>query len=447
MAATGERSEAVVEQRLAAWLPGPGRPDPVQTLADQAQTRLTELVPIRHGRMAVSPFTFFRGAAAIMADDLAACETSGLRVQSCGDAHLTNFGMFAAPDRRLVFDVNDFDETDVAPFDWDVRRLAASVAIAARDNGFDAQTQRRAAREAAVGYQLALTQLAGLPFLEAWYTRIDVEPLLTMADAKIAARQAKGMRRQAAKAQRRTSLQALGRFAERVDGEFRIKPAPPVITPLPEELRDVMDGLIGDALSSYVDTLEPSERLVAEHYRFIDVARKVSGVGSVGTDGYMVLMMGYREDDPLFLQFKEAQPSVLTRHAPPSRHASEGERVVAGQRIMQTAGDPFLGWYVHAGTERHFYVRQLRDMKGSLDPHGMDRNALAMYGRLCGACLGRAHARSRHPAQLLAYVGRGSAFPNAIEEFALRYADQNDRDFEAFTAALDDERLPVQYGV
>jgi uncharacterized protein (DUF2252 family) len=419
----------------------------VRTLAEQAQTRLAELVPIRHGRMAVSPFAFFRGAAAIMADDLAAGEPTGLLVQSCGDAHLTNFGMFAAPDRRLVFDVNDFDETDVAPFEWDVKRLAASVAIAARDSGFDEPTQRLVARESALGYQLALSRLADLPFLEAWYTRIDVEPLLTMADANITSKQSTRLRRQVAKAQRRTGLQALGRFAQLVQGEFRIKPAPPVITPLPEELRDVTADLIADALSQYVQTLEPSQRVVARHYRFVDAARKVSGVGSVGTDGYMLLMMGHRDDDPLFLQFKEAQPSVLSRHAPPSPHASEGERVVTGQRIMQTAGDPFLGWYVHEGTERHFYVRQLRDMKGSLDPSTMRPNALRLYARLCGACLGRAHARSGHPAQLLGYVGRGNAFPNALEAFALRYADQNDRDYEAFMQALRDQRLPVVYGI
>jgi uncharacterized protein (DUF2252 family) len=296
--------------------------------------------------MAVSPFTFFRGGTAIMAGDLATTETSGLLVQSCGDAHLTNFGMFAAPDRRLVFDLNDFDETYVASFEWDLKRLAASVAVAARDNGFGEQSQRRIARASALGYQQALAGLARQPFLEIWYTRFDVTPLVKLAETKVTRQQSKMLRRRVAQAQARTSLQALGRFAQPVDGEFRIKPQPPVITPLPADQRDQMAGLVQDALVHYVETLEPSQRVVARHYR---VARKVSGVGSVGTDGYTVLLMGHRDDDPLFLQFKEAQKSVLAPYSMPGMHDSEGERVVTGQRIIQAASDPFLGWYVDAG--------------------------------------------------------------------------------------------------
>jgi uncharacterized protein (DUF2252 family) len=455
---TTRRARELIEQGRAArkqvprrshgeWEPRADRRDPVAVLAEQAEQRLPELVPIRHGRMAVSPFTFFRGGAAIMADDLAATATTGLSVQSCGDAHLTNFGMYAAPDRRLVFDVNDFDETHVASFEWDVKRLAASLAVAARDNRFGGRAQLRIARAAAVGYQQALRQLTGLPFLEAWYTRLDVAPLMELADAEISPRQAQGMRRQVDKAHRRTSLQALGRFAQQVDGEFRIRPQPPVITTVPAELRDETTVLVEDALAHYTGTLEPSQRVVADYYRFVDVARKVSGVGSVGTDGYMVLMMGDRDDDPLFLQFKEAQPSVLAPYTAAATFGSHGERVVTGQRIMQTSSDPFLGWYVHPPTGRHFYVRQLRDMKGSLNPSGMDRDAMAVYGRLCGGCLARAHARSGRPAQLLGYVGTGAAFPDAIADFSLRYADQNDRDYQRFMQALRDGRLPAVYGV
>jgi uncharacterized protein (DUF2252 family) len=439
--------ERVPRRAHGEWEPGAARRGPVETLAEQARTRIAELVPIRHGRMAVSPFTFFRGGAAIMADDLAATPTTGLLVQSCGDAHLTNFGMFAAPDRRLVFDLNDFDETHIASFEWDLKRLAASVAVAARDNGFDEQVQRRIARASALGYQKALERLAEQPFLEIWYTRFDVTPLIELADSRVTQKQSKMLRRSVAKAETRTSLQALGRFAQQIDGEFRIKPQPPVITPVPADQRERMTALVRDALEHYVGTLEPSQRVVARHYQFADIARKVSGVGSVGTDGYMVLLMGHRDDDPLFLQFKEAQESVLARYSVPGEYDSEGERVVTGQRIMQTASDPLLGWYVDPGSGRHYYARQLRDKKGSLNPSAMDIDALEAYSEVCGACLGRAHARSGSPWQLVGYIGTGSAFPDAIEQFALRYADQNDRDYAAFMQALEDGRLPVVYDI
>src|SRR6185369_343958 len=285
------------------------------------------------------------GGAAIMAADLAATPTTSLRVQSCGDAHLVNFGAFAAPDRRLVFDLNDFDETLPAPFEWDVKRLAAGMAVAARDNGFRRRDQKAAARAAVNMYQKVLAEFAQLGFLDAWYARIDLDPLIETARAKGHRRRADAAAKAVAKAHKRTSLGSLARFAEKVDGRYRIKPAPPVIVPVGEERREEARTLVETALGEYVTTLSAERQVVVGHYTFVDIARKVSGVGSVGTDGYMVLLMGERDDDPLFLQFKQAQESVLAPHAGRSEHASHGRRVFDGQRIMQAAGDSFLGWY------------------------------------------------------------------------------------------------------
>jgi len=424
-----------------------GRRDPVDILQEQAKTRIPELVPVRYGRMAMSPFAFFRGAAAVMAADLASTPTTPLRVQSCGDAHLVNFGVFAAPDRRLVFDLNDFDETLQAPFEWDVKRLTASMVVAARDNGFRRRDQRAAARAAVRSYQRVLAEFTHLGFLDAWYARIDIDPLVDSARAKGRRRRADATAKEVAKAQRRTSLGSLARFAEEVDGGYRIKAAPPVIVPVAEERREAVRKLVEKALDRYVTTLSAERRMVVGHYRFVDIARKVSGVGSVGTDGYMVLLMGERDDDPLFLQFKEAQESVLAPYAGPSEHASQGERVVHGQRIMQAASDSFLGWYDATRPTRHFYARQLRDMKGSAEVATMSPRGLERYGRLCGACLARAHARSDQIARLSGYVGTGKRFAEAIEEFALAYADQNERDHQALLAAERDGRVKVERGV
>ena len=432
----------------AEWDAPPGRADPVAILERQAETRMPDLVPIRYGRMAVSPFTFFRGAAAIMAADLSRTAATGLRVQACGDAHLSNFGVFAAPDRRLVFDLNDFDETLPAPFEWDLKRLAASLVVAARDNGFDQRAQRASAHAAAVAYVNVTSNFATRPFLEVWYSRIDVDEVLAAFDQKATKRASSRLHAEAAKAEGRTSLSALKRFAERTERGFRIKPSPPIVVPVPIGERDEADELIHAALDDYASTLAAERRIVLAHYELADVAMKVVGVGSVGTLSFMVLLMGERDDDPLFLQFKEAQASVLEPFAGASLSASEGQRVVDGQRILQAASDSLLGWCVGRGAAaRHFYIRQLRDKKGSANVATMTPGGLAEYGRLCGGCLARAHARSGDIARRAGYMGSGKKFAEAIEQFAVAYADQNAIDYEAFGEAQREGRIVAERDV
>jgi uncharacterized protein (DUF2252 family) len=429
----------------AAWDPPADRPDPVDILQEQAKTRIPELVPIRYGRMADSAFAFYRGGAAIMASDLARTPRSGLTVQSCGDAHVANFGIFAAPDRRLVFDLNDFDETLPAPFEWDLKRLAASMVIAARDNRFSEADQRRVARGTVQAYQRTMARLAEVSYLQAWYVRIEAEELLGRFGKELK-REVIPVRRGMAQAVKRTNLGTLDKLTRKVDGSYRIKPKPPVIVGVPRGQRREARRLVDDALDGYIATLSPERRIVVRHYRPVDIARKVSGVGSVGTDGYVVLLLGQRDDDPLFLQFKEAQPSVLECYTAPSEYASQGERVVRGQRIMQAAGDSFLGWY-EGPRGKHFYIRQLRDKKGSLDTADMGPSSLEHYGRLCGACLARAHGRSDDIARLSGYIGTGKTFRRAIEAFAVAYADQNERDYQAMLAAGDAGRIEIRRGV
>jgi uncharacterized protein (DUF2252 family) len=437
--------EMVPREAHGEWEPPANRPDPIAILEQQAKTRIARLVPIRYGRMAESPYAFFRGTAAIMASDLAGTPTSGVRVQACGDAHAANFGVFASPDRRLVFDLNDFDETLPAPFEWDLKRLAASVAVAARANGFSRKEQASAARETASAYQVAMSRLAGMPFLEAWYARIEMEKLLDeIGDAL--KREAGQVKRGMAKAEKRTNLGTLDKLAVKVGNGYRIKTRPPVIVGVPRGQRREARRLAAAALDGYAATLTPERRIVVRHYRGVDVAFKVSGVGSVGTNGYMLLLMGARDDDPLWLQFKEAQESVLAPYAGASEYASHGERVVQGQRTMQATGDSFLGWYDDPDG-RHYYIRQLRDKKSALDTAEMGPRTLSYYGRLCGACLARAHGRSDEIDRLAGYIGTGKPFARAIERFALAYADQNDRDYRAMLDAEREGRITVQRGV
>jgi uncharacterized protein (DUF2252 family) len=440
--------ESVPLEAHAEWAAAEGRPDPVGQLEAQNATREPDLVPIRHGRMIVSPFTFYRGGAAIMAADLSQTPSTGLAVQCCGDAHLSNFGVFAAPDRRVVFDLNDFDETLPAPFEWDVKRLVASFVVAARDNGYRRKDQRAAARAAAQAYRATMARAAAMRFLDVWYARVDADTVL----AELAHRDDKAtvnaVQKGLAKARKRTSLGSLSKFAERVDGAYRIKQQPPVIVRPSDARYGDTEQIIRQGLADYARSLSPERRLVLDHYHYVDLARKVVGVGSVGTEAFMVLLMGDRDDDPLFLQIKEADTSVLAPYAGAGEYEQQGERVVQGQRVMQAASDPFLGWATGTGAgARDFYVRQLRDMKGSAVIEGMPPARLARYGELCGITLARAHARSGYAAKIAGYLGDDDTFDRALERFAVAYADQNDADYAEFTDAAAEQRIAVEAGV
>jgi uncharacterized protein (DUF2252 family) len=440
--------ESVPLEAHGEWATPGSRPDPVGIIEKQNAARVPELVPIRHGRMIVSPFTFYRGTAAIMASDLSRSPTTGLRVQCCGDAHLSNFGLFASPDRRPVFDLNDFDETLPAAFEWDVKRLVASFVVAARGNGHRRRDQRAAARTAAAAYRTTIAKAATMRFLDVWYTRFDADRLLADFGPKVKKSEMKSARKVLAKAQKRTSLGSLSKFAERVDGAYRIKQQPPVIVRPPETLTPAFEQVIRQGLADYARSLDPDRRVVLDHYHYVDFARKVVGVGSVGTEAMMVLLMGDREDDPLFLQLKQANTSVLAPYAGAGEYKHQGERVVNGQRLMQAASDAFLGWLTGTGErEYEFYVRQLRDMKGSAEVETMTPERLALYGRLCGATLARAHARTGNAAKITGYLGDDDTFDRALERFAVAYADQNDADYAAFTTAAEEHRIEVERGI
>ena len=432
----------------AEWTAPADRPDPVTTLEAQAAQRVPELVPIRYGRMLVSPGTFYRGGAGIMAWDLAHTPTTNMRVQCCGDAHLLNFGTYAAPDRSLVFDLNDFDETLPASFEWDLKRLVASITISARDNGLKASEARDAAQATAARYQARMDELAELPFLQVWYERIDMANILGAVDESGDKEAAKRIGKIASKAETKTNLGALDRFAEKTDEGFKIKADPPVVVPIPLGMVKELDKLVDKAFSDYLETLEPDRRIVISRYRRADFARKVVGVGSVGTQAFMMLLMGDSDQDPLFLQFKEAQQSVLAPYAGKSEYKQEGERVVRGQRIMQSASDPFLGWATGAGgAKKHYYLRQLRDMKGSADTSKMDAVRLARYGALCGGALAHAHARSGDAAMIAGYLGSGPTFAESLAAFGDAYADQNELDFLALKEAEKSGQIKVESGV
>ena len=410
------------------WLPSLDRADPVAVLERQGRDRLPELLPIRYGRMTASPFAFLRGSAAVMAADLAAQPHTGLTVQLCGDAHLLNFGLYASPERALLFDVNDFDETFPGPFEWDVKRLAVSVAVAARENGHPEPKVRRAALETAAAYRTAMRRLARLGELAVWYERIDAEQLLFLARS---ARHRDRVQASLTRARRRTSLQALGRLTEVVDGRRRIIQDPPLLQPAGASDSAALRKIFSD----YRSTLSEDRRLLLDRYRFVDAARKVVGVGSVGLRCFVVLLAGRDADDPLFLQIKEARKSVLEDHLPNGPYAHAGHRVVAGQRLLQAAGDIFLGWMT-GPQGRAFYWRQLRDMKASADVAGMGAADLLAYARLCGTALARAHARSGDRVALAGYLGGADTFERAVAEFALAYAEQNTADHAALSAAV-----------
>jgi uncharacterized protein (DUF2252 family) len=440
--------ESVPLESHGEWATPDSRADPVGILEKQNATRVPELVPIRHGRMIVSPFTFYRGSAAIMACDLSRSPTTGLRVQCCGDAHLSNFGLFAAPDRRVVFDLNDFDETLPAPFEWDVKRLVASVVVAARDNGHRRKDQRAASRAAAAAYRRAMATASRMRFLDVWYTRFDADKLIADLAPTVDKGVTKSLQKALAKARTRTSLGSLSKLAQRVDGGYRIKQRPPAIVRPPETMSDEFEQVVRQGLADYARSLSPDRRVVLDHYHYEDFARKVTGIGSVGNEAMMILLMGDLEDDPLFLQIKEANTSVLAPYAGASEYEHQGERVVHGQRLMQAASDAFLGWVTGTGErQREFYVRQLRDMKGSAAIEMLTPARLSLYGELCATTLARAHARTGDAAKITGYLGDDDTFERALERFAVAYADQNDADYAAFTKAVEEHRIEVERGV
>ncbi|HEU4703788.1 MAG TPA: DUF2252 domain-containing protein [Conexibacter sp.] len=436
------------------WEPAADRPDPIGLLEAQAASRVPELVPIRYGRMSASPFAFFRGAAAIMASDLASTPASGIRVQCCGDAHLSNFGGFASPDRTLVFDLNDFDETLPSPWEWDLKRLVASVAVAAREAGLPRRVRRGIARGATRGYREAMRALAERRTLEVWYARIDEQELARQVAALNGEDARARFERGTAKAKRKDSTRAFAKLAERVNGQPRIAADPPLIVPLrdllgPEQAADYEAGM-ARLIAAYRASLPADRRVLLDRFRFADMAHKVVGVGSVGTRAWILLLLGRDDEDPLFLQCKEAQASVLAPYAGASRYANQGRRVVEGQRLMQAASDIFLGWIRTTGLdgrERDFYVRQLWDWKVSADVAAMEQEALAAYARLCGATLARAHARCGDAVAIAAYLGSSDAADRALADFAEAYADQNERDHAALLAAVDAGRVEAQTGV
>jgi uncharacterized protein (DUF2252 family) len=422
--------------------------DPLQVLSRQDESRVPELVPIRYGRMLASPFSFFRGAAAVMAADLAQTPTAGFEAQLCGDAHLSNFGIFAAPDRRLVFDCNDFDETIRGPFEWDLKRLAASVAVAGRERGFRKRERGQAVIGAAAGYRRAMRAFAAMRNIDVWYARIDVEPRLEELSRGLDARRLQRVERNLAKARSKDSRRALRKLTREEGGEVRIAGDPPLITPL-EELTDApeAEAQLQAVIAAYRETLSDDRQHLVSSYRYAHAARKVVGVGSVGTRAWIILLLGADSSDPLFLQAKEAQASVLEPYVGASPYGHHGQRVVEGQRLMQAASDIFLGWVEVEGVdgeERSFYVRQLWDGKGSADVAQMSADDLAAYGSLCGEALARAHARSGERAAIASYLGSGDVFDEAMARFAESYADQNEDDFERVSAAAASGQLRVE---
>ncbi len=439
----------------ATFEPLPNRGDPVELLERQAKTRVPELVPIRYGRMLVSPLTFYRGAAMIMAHDLAPTPRSGLTVQCCGDAHLSNFGVFASPERRLMFDVNDFDETLPGPWEWDVKRLAVSMLIAARENGFRAADQDRIVLDTVGQYRTAMANFAGMNHLDVWYSHLDIESVIQKFGSQAKPKRIKQTEKQLAKARTKDSMMAFSKLTEVVDGKPRIVDQSPLIVPVSQlatgDRYEELFGVLQTVLRSYRETLEFDRRVLLERFQLTDIAHKVVGVGSVGTRAWIALYLGRDGQDPLFLQVKEADTSVLEEFLGPSEFSNHGERVVVGQRLMQATSDIFLGWlHVDAGLDgkpRDFYGRQLKDWKGSAEIEQMDPKAMATYGRLCGWTLARAHARSGDPIAIAAYLGNSDSFDRAIVGFSRAYADQNERDYHKLAAAVKSGRITAQTGV
>jgi uncharacterized protein (DUF2252 family) len=434
------------------FAPAPARPSPLETLGAQDETRVPELVPVRYGRMLASPFAFYRGGAAVMAADLAQQRRTGLDVQLCGDAHLSNFGVFRAPDRRLVFDVNDFDETHPGPFEWDLKRLVASFEIAGRELGLTRKQRGAAIRSAVDQYREAMTGFAGMRDLDVWYSRVHVEELLEPLRATVTPARRKAFDKNLRKAKNKDSLRALDRLTVSRNGDVRIASRPPLLVPLNELVGDAEDAtsIVADVMTRYRKSLEPATRHLISGYEYVDAAHKVVGVGSVGNRAWICLLRGRDAKDPLFLQLKEAGPSVLEPFTSRSRYSQHGRRVVEGQRLTQAASDQLLGWLSGPGVDgvkRDFYVRQLWDGKGSAEVEMMGPRELEIYGRLCGWTLARAHARTGDRIAIASYLGRGRTFGRAMTDFAESYADQNQSDYDEVRSAADAGRLEVKAGL
>jgi len=455
-AARGKAARAEVGRAAHAEIDFPRARDPVGLLEEQAASRVPELVPIRYGRMLASPFAFYRGGALIMAADLAGTPASGLRVQLCGDAHLSNFGVFGSPERNLVFDMNDFDETAPGPWEWDVKRLAASFAIAGRENGFSGKERRTVVLDTVRAYRGAMAAFAQMRNLDLWYSHLSIEQAIAQFRAGVDPKRLKKAEAKLEKSRTKDSMHALEKLTHVVEGEPRIISDPPLIVPIDELVpterdRQALVDEIRKLIRSYRRTLETDRRHLLEEFRFVDLARKVVGVGSVGTRAWIALFLGIDDHDPLFLQIKEAQPSVLERYVGKSEYKNCGQRVVAGQRLMQATSDIFLGWqHVSAGldgNERDFYVRQLKDWKGSFAFEAAVPAGAAAYGRACGWTLARAHARSGDRVAISSYLGKSDTFDKAVASFAETYADQNERDYKALQDAVTSGRVNAQTGL
>jgi uncharacterized protein (DUF2252 family) len=436
------------------WQPSPDRADPVDILEHQARTRVVDLVPIRYGRMSASPFAFFRGAAAVMAADLGSHATSGLRVQLCGDAHLANFGGFAAPDRRVIFDINDFDESHPGPFEWDLQRLGASLEIASRELGLDDGRRGAVVRRAARRYRSTMADFAAMTDLDVWYLRLNAETMQALFGPEVHRKVMRHLERSIDATKAKDRFKALDRLTHQVDGRLRFVSDPPLLVPADEVFAGVdgrwlYEALLG-LLRSYRRSLPPAGKRLADSYRFVDMARKVVGVGSVGTRCWVVLMTGRDEGDPLILQVKEAESSVLEPFVGSSAFTNHGQRVVVGQRLMQAAGDVFLGWDRGSGADgvtRDFYVRQLWDWKASADVATMTPAVLAVYGEMCAWSLARAHARTGDRIAIAAYLGTSDTFDRALARFAAGYADQNEKDHQRLVEAISSGRVDALRGV
>jgi uncharacterized protein (DUF2252 family) len=439
------------------WSPAADRPDPLSLLQAQDASRLQHLVPIKYGRMLESPFAFLRGSAVVMAADLAATPVTGLETVLCGDAHLSNFGVFATPERQLVFDINDFDETFPGPWEWDLKRLAASAVVAGRENGFSDKKCRGMAIAVAETYRVAVERFSEMDTLDVWYYHVDADDVLGVFEAASSKKGKKRAKKLITKARSRTQEQTLEKLTQIKDGRRQIVSNPPLLVPFRKEdvslllsasERDRMsETAVEQAWGQYLDSLPDERRFLLGRYRIVDGALRVGGVGSVGTRCSIVLLEGGGQDDALILQLKEAGLSVLEPHLPRRGHFQHARRVVTGQRLMQAASDMFLGWHSSQVTEVDYYWRQLKDMKGSADVGAMDEASFKTYVSVCSACLARAHARTGDEAAIRGYLGSNDTFAKAIADFSVAYADQTERDYEALVAAVRTGRIAAETGI